>query len=122
MSNYENIRIARKSQTFAEIESKKNIKIKQLEKEMERRNKVPSNRLGKNAKKQEARRKLILSDEEDKEEVEEVTEVIKIGIKKSRIPYGRPKRKPGHRERRPESINFNEENPLDFPKDLLQIL
>jgi len=51
MSNYENITTTRKCQTFADIENKKNNTIRQLEKEMERRNRKPSNRLGKNAKK-----------------------------------------------------------------------
>jgi hypothetical protein len=115
MSNYENITFTRKSHTFAEIENKKNHTIRQLEKEMERRNRKPSNRLGKNAKKQKARRNLVLKDEETEEEVEE--EEFSLVIKPSRIPLGRLKRKPGHRERRPDTIEFNEVNPLDFHPD-----
>ena len=115
MSNYDNITSARKYQTFAEIENKKIIKIKQLEKEMERRNRGPSNRLGKNAKKQEARRNFVLNDEKLVENVEDIV----LGIKPSRTPLRRLKRKPGHRERRPETIDFMEENPLEFPKNHL---
>jgi hypothetical protein len=107
MSNYYNITSDRKSQSFAELENKKNNTIKQLEKEMERRNRLPSCRLGKNAKKQEARRNLVLSYEEAEQHIEEVQDIA-LGIKPSRIPLGRLKRKPGHRERRPEIMNFND--------------
>lgn len=107
MSNYDNISATRKSQTFAEIENKKNNTIKQLEKEMERRNRAPSIRLGKNTKKQEARRNLVLINEEIEEHIEQQVEEMPLGIKPSRIPLYRLKRKPSHRERRPETINFS---------------
>lgn len=55
-----------------------------------------------------------MNDEEIEQQVEQVTQTA-FGIKPSRIPLGRLKRKPGHRERRPDTIDFNEVNPLDFP-------
>ena len=114
MSNYENITVTRKSQTFDEIENKKNNTIKQLKKVIERRNRLPTNRLGKNAKKQEARLNLVLKEKEVEEQIEEVKDTG-LGIKPSRTPLSRLKRKPGHRERRPDTIYFNEVNSFEYP-------
>jgi hypothetical protein len=105
MSNYENITTTKKYQTFADVVNKKNRTIKQLEKELERRSRSPSNRLGKNAKKQLSRRNLVLNKEERVEEPNEdhVEKIIVGSIKPQRIPLGRLKRKPSHRERSDET-------------------
>ena len=107
MSNYENITTNSRKMKDIEVERKTDSKLRKLEKEMERRNRTPSNRLGKNAKKQAARLENILKVEEVDIVDEEVT-VVKIpgSIKQPRIPLTRQKRKPSHRERRPEVENF----------------
>ena len=85
MSKYENIKYTRKCKTDAEIKYKKYLTLKQLEKDFKRKNRKSSIHLGKNEKN-----------------------------KATRIPLGRLKRKPSHRNKRPDTINFNEDNPLEY--------
>jgi hypothetical protein len=102
MSNYENVTTTKNYPTISDVVNKKNRTIKQLEKELERRNRSPSNRLGKNAKKEASRRNLVLNEEEHNEEPNEepfIENIIAGSIKPQRIPLGRLKRKPSHRER-----------------------
>jgi hypothetical protein len=108
MSNYENITTNSRKMKDFEVAKKSDSKLRKLEKEMERRNRTPSNRLGKNAKKQAARLENILKVEDIEIVDDEVVTVMEIpgSIKMPRIPLSRQKRKPSHRERRPETENF----------------
>jgi hypothetical protein len=106
MSNYENITITSRKIKNNEVARKADSKLRQIEKEIERRNRTPSNRLGKNAKKQAARLENILKVEDIEIVDEEVVTVVEIpgSIKQRRTPLTRPKRKPSRRERRPEAF------------------
>lgn len=104
MSKYENITTNSRKMKDIEVARKTDSKLRQLEKEMERRNRQPSNRLGKNAKKKASRIKNILR-VDDIEILDDMVTVVGIpgSIKPHRIPLSRQKRKPSHRERRPEA-------------------
>jgi len=102
--NYDNVTTDKKSMTTDEVYNKNCKTLKILKKDLERRSRQPSNRLGKNAKKESARRAIIM--EEEIENVEEAPSLIGvkppslIGVKPPRVHLGRMKRKPGHRDRR----------------------
>jgi hypothetical protein len=108
------------ARSVSEVKNKINYKIKSLQKDAERRNRLPSIRLGKNAKKQAGRLNLVLNQEDEKDKKDQDNELL-VDIPEttmkdvaSRISLCRLKRKPSHRERRPETINFHEENPLEY--------
>ena len=108
MSNYENINTTRKSKSsFDSFEEKNKIRntLKNLKKENERRNREPSIRLGKNLKKQFGRSKFVT---DEKNDYEQELESVLIISSVHRIPLKRIRRKVGHRERRPDTINFDE--------------
>jgi serine/threonine protein phosphatase PrpC len=92
-----------------EVENRQNKTLKNLEKELERKSREPSKRLGKNAKKRAARREKILAEEVENYDLEQGP-IEEIGIKPPRIPLSRIKRKLGHRERRPEVPEFEDKD------------
>ena len=110
--------------SVSEIEHKKIHKIKQIEKDVERRNRSPSNRLGKNAKKNSARREFVLREQNSEGETSQDSEeeLIIDNTKPLRMPLHRLKRKIGHREKRPETINFEEDNRFEFPEDVYNVI
>lgn len=108
--NYDNVTTDKKSLTADEVHHKQSKTLKTLEKELERRNRQPSNRLGKNAKKESARRAIIIGGEDiGGEDIENIEESTLFGVKPPRVPLGRMKRKPGHRERRPDFEDIEED-------------
>jgi len=95
---YNNVNIMRKKMKIPDTKRKQDAKLKSLSKDQERREREPSCRLGKNAKKFAGRITKIL-EIEDKSSIESVIEDKDlVGIKSIRIKLMRPKRKPGHRK------------------------
>jgi len=102
-----------KTVKFVEQERRQGIKVSQITKENERKNREPAAaNLGKNAKKTAGRKAVVMalldSPEEENERVEE--EVIEKTKDKT---FGRIKRKQGHRERPAETQHVFDSD--DFP-------
>ena len=102
-----------KTVKFAEQERRQGIKVSQITKENERKNREPATaNLGKNAKKTAGRRAVVMAlldnPEEENERVEE--EVVEKTNDKT---FGRIKRKQGHRERPAETQHVFDSD--DFP-------
>lgn len=105
MSFIENSKVRRPK--FNDQEKKETKKVRQLEKEQERYQREPSNRLGKTAKKLEARRKFVASTEKSEEDIIEENLLCEDRYGTLQVPkkvFGRPKRKPSHRDR-PEEFH-----------------
>ena len=107
MSLSKNSRMMKKSK-YEEVNRKKGQLLNRIEKELERVNRQPSNRLGKKAKKLSARSAFICKEDEEIE-VENIEDVkpndeVILNTKKSRIPLKKLKRKVSFREK-PETIN-----------------
>jgi hypothetical protein len=78
-------------------EEKKNaIKLYKAKKMTERINRPASNRMGKNEKKETARRAVVLEFPQEEGAAEEQEKQWRVSTKE-RIDLKRPKRKPGHR-------------------------
>ena len=118
--NYENVNTIKKSMSTNELEKKQNKTLKNLKKELERKNREPSIRVGKNSKKRNARIEKILNEEVELENsYDEELPTEYIGVKPDRIPLTRIKRKIGKRERRPEVPEFEDNDVdgiIDFPE------
>ena len=118
--NYEKATTIKKPMTIDEVNQKHLKTLKNLQKELERKNRDPSIRLGKNAKKRAARREKVLAEEVENSDDndEELTE--QIGVKPPRIPLSRMKRKPGHRDGRPDVPEFDDyddvNDVIEFPE------
>ena len=98
MNNEEYTGMIYKKSNIFDSKRKQDAKIKNISKEQERRERTPSCRLGKTAKKLVARIAKIL--ETEKEEVDDRwIEKSTIGVKPMRIKIMRMKRKPSHRDR-----------------------
>jgi hypothetical protein len=104
----------KKPRFSASLDVKKSKTIEALRKDQERRSRDPSIRLGKHEKKMSARRENVLKQEDNEEELNEEQEEV---LEKPRhITLCRLKRKPGHREKRPDEPNFDfDENENEFP-------
>jgi uncharacterized protein YdcH (DUF465 family) len=112
--SYDHLLQNMKKQRFStNTDIKKSKTIEALRKDQERRSRDPSIRLGKHEKKMSARRENILKQEGTEEETDEEEEVLE---KPRHVTLCRLKRKPGHRETRPEQPNFDfDENENEFP-------
>jgi len=98
----------RKSVNINVEEVKKSKKIRTLEKEFERKNREPSQRLSKKSKKMSARLTIVLQENKPDEETEPSQELCiqhHIYHSQSRVPLKRINRKPSHRPRA-EAMQF----------------
>ena len=103
-----------KTVKFVEQERRQGIKVSQITKENERKNREPAvANLGKNAKKTAGRRAVVMALLDNPEDNETVVEEEVVEKTKDKT-FGRIKRKQGHRER-PTVETTHEFDSDDFP-------
>jgi hypothetical protein len=109
IAGYEKNAFTRKPKTASQETRMRERKVRESEKVLEKKNRLPSNRLGKNAKKIAGRRALVLENIEVINEEVVVVAAEALPVKSARVPLGRVKSKVSHRVGRPK--------PTAFPRD-----